>query len=134
MMGKNKLITHSEYDIYICSSLRNHELNTGLCQFLESEQFTVYNPGRDTPQDSSQQAIFETNCNAINNSKIILAVLDYFGKDFGFEIGYARATGKIIVGYLTGELSDNSTMILQAIPDIVSSYQELKKKIVPNKN
>ncbi|MHA1450922.1 MAG: hypothetical protein ACTSP4_16080, partial [Candidatus Hodarchaeales archaeon] len=74
---------------------------------------------------SKPRVIFRTNCQAITDSRVIIAVLDYFGKDFGFEIGFSLARGKTLVGYLSGKLDSDSVMVLQAIPLIVSTFSEL---------
>jgi len=119
------LESQTKYDAYICSSLRNKGINTDLRRFLEDEGLVVYDPGRDTPQNSKPRVIFRTNCQAITDSRVIIAVLDYFGKDFGFEIGFSLARGKTLVGYLSGKLDSDSVMVLQAIPLIVSTFSEL---------
>ncbi|MHA2298770.1 MAG: nucleoside 2-deoxyribosyltransferase [Candidatus Hodarchaeales archaeon] len=115
----------NQNDVYICSSLRNRDLNVDICHYLEQHLFSVYSPGRDTLQSVSSFNLFTANCQAIINARVVVAVLDYFGKDFGFEIGFTHGLGKPIIGYATGKVEDSSLMILQAIPTVVESLDEL---------
>ncbi|MFW9991882.1 MAG: nucleoside 2-deoxyribosyltransferase [Candidatus Odinarchaeota archaeon] len=119
-----------QYDSYICSSLRNRKVNNQICLFLENKQLTVYNPGRDTPQTGDPSVIFSANCQAIEKAKTVIAVLDYFGKDFGFEIGFVHGLNKPVIGFSTGEIEKSSVMILQAIPSIVNTLDELYRAII----
>ena len=121
--------SNDKYDVYICSSLRNGVLNTDLRQFFEKQKIVVYDPGRDTPQNSNPESIFKANCKAITGSRVIVAVLDYFGKDFGFEIGFSHAQGKTLVGFLSGKSDSDSVMVLQAIPLIKTSFEDLLRFI-----
>lgn len=79
--------------LYILSSFKNDLLNKKLVNELERKDLKVYYPKRDTDQNN----FCEENLRAINASNLVIAVLDYTGRDFCFEVGYCVAKSKTIV-------------------------------------
>ena len=108
--------------IYICSALRLKEVNNNITSILEELGYEVYNPCRDT----NQAVFFKDNTTGIKSADYIIAVLDYTGRDFCFEIGYAKALGKIIIPFSTQpvELEQRSMMT-----DTLSNQMNLTKLI-----
>lgn len=80
-------------NIYICSSFKNSIINNEIDKELTELGAIVYLPMRDT----SQNNFYRENLEAIEDAEVIIAVIDYTGKDFCFELGFARALRKIIV-------------------------------------
>ena len=115
--------------IYICSRLKNRVLNRRITQFLESNEFAVHLPERDTPQ-SDPDEIFTGNLNAIRTCDVLLAVLKGGGLDFGFEVGYAFGLGKPILGFLEDASYRDDPMLAGAISKTVSSIEELGDVLV----
>jgi len=140
--------------IYIAAPLfndiersRNHEFTIS----LEKEDFKVYLPQRDgglfyeyieqgfSIQDS-RSYIFKKDIEAIDNSDIILCLLDGRVLDEGmcFELGYGFAKGKICIGYKTDHRTQdkfgNNIMIDCALKQIFNNRNELIKYICTLKN
>jgi len=90
-----------------------------------SLSYGVYYPGTDTDQDN----FYADNTDAIKRSDVIVAVLDYTGRDFCFEVGYALALGKKVIPFSTipVELEERSMMYnhLKSVKDLAQLLQWL---------
>lgn len=111
--------------IYICSPLRLSKLNKTIAEYLKSHGISVYLPEIHTNQSASPDKIFQSNVEAIRNTKIVVAVLKDYGRDFGFEIGYAYGLGKKIIGYAEDERYEADTMIRGALDIVVPTIDSL---------
>ena len=112
-------------DVYICSPLKNAELNQSIAKNLESQGISVFLPEYDTDQTTGPDEIFRSNVEAINNSKIIVAVLKDYGRDFGFELGYTFGMKKKIIGYAEDESYNDDFMIRGALDTIFSTIDRV---------
>ncbi|MFX0203294.1 MAG: nucleoside 2-deoxyribosyltransferase [Candidatus Hodarchaeota archaeon] len=110
--------------VYICSPIKLSELNKSITKALQSHKISVYLPEFHTNQNASPDRIFKSNVEAIRNTTIVVAVLKDYGRDFGFEIGYAYGLGKKIIGYAEDDCYEADTMIRGAI-DIVAPTIDL---------
>jgi len=99
-------------ELYLCSAFRNERLNTHIIAILEKGGYTIYSPARDTEQND----FYLQNLKAIDNSDIVLAVLDYTGRDFCFEIGYAIAKRKDIIPITTNKtITEKRSMLYPSL-------------------
>ncbi len=94
--------------VYLAAPLfseAERDFNRKLRDEIKKIGFEVFLPQEDSNNkyNSSHQAIFEKNIAAINNSDVMVAVLDGADVDSGtaWEIGYAYATGKPVFGLRT---------------------------------
>lgn len=108
-------------DVYICSPLKNAELNQSIAKNLKSHGISVYLPERHTNQTAGPDEIFRSNIEAIKKARIIIAVLKNYGRDFGFEIGFTYGLKKKIIGYAEDESYNDDFMIRGALDTIVST-------------
>lgn len=133
-----------EKTIYLASPLFSHaelEYNRKLRDLLLKKGFSVFLPQEDAEDASverekqNQGTIFETCVAGINSSNIILAVLDGVDVDSGtaWEIGYAYAKGKPIIGLRTDfrSLSDGivNLMVEMTVDALARDEEELTKII-----
>ncbi|MBN2487534.1 MAG: nucleoside 2-deoxyribosyltransferase domain-containing protein [Methanosarcinaceae archaeon] len=99
--------------IYLAGPLfseAEQDFNRKLRDILVKRGFSVFLPQEDSNDTTSmrhaqkQKHVFNKNCKAIDNSDIILAVLDG-GSDVdsgtAWELGYAYAKGKVVLGLKT---------------------------------
>ena len=112
-------------DVYICSPLKNAELNQSIAKNLKSQGISVYLPEWHTDQNSGPDEIFRSNIEAIKKAKVIIAILKDYGKDFGFELGFTYGLKKNIIGYAEDQSYNNDFMIRGALDIIVSSIDQL---------
>lgn len=115
--------------VYICSPLRQFELNRTIAEYLKSHGISVYLPEIHTNQSGSPGKIFQSNVEAIRSTTIVVAVLKDYGKDFGFEIGYAYGLGKKIIGYAEDDHYEADTMIRGALDIVVQTIDLLVARI-----
>lgn len=115
--------------IYICSRLKNGPINRKLTNVLESKKHKVHLPERDTPQFESSDKIFDVNLEAIRRSDIFLAVLRGGGLDFGFEVGYAYAIGKHIIGFTEDDSYKDDPMLARAITRVFYNIKDLEEAL-----
>lgn len=115
-------------NIYICSSLKNWKLNKKLASLLEKNHFTTYLPQRDTNEESFH-TIYTGNLSGIENCDIFLAVTLNHGKDFAFEVGYAKGKGKKIITF--GEINNckSDEMLYEALSKPIKLFPKLLKLI-----
>jgi nucleoside 2-deoxyribosyltransferase len=98
--------------IYICSAYRNTKLNSQITDALESAGLIVYSPGRDTDQSN----FYKQNIAAICAASCVIAVLDYTGRDFCFEIGYTASVGIPIISVSTnGAVVESLSMMTELL-------------------
>lgn len=83
------------------STLAEQRLNDVISSLVVDLGFTCYSPQEKIPPGSSlaPAVIFEENRRAVDESDIILCVLDKPGLGVVFELGYALAQGKTIVAF-----------------------------------
>ena len=91
-------------------SMAEQEFNRKLCNMIVKSGFSVFLPQEDSNDttdmrhEEKQKYIFQQNLKAIDNSDIIVAVLDG-GSDVdsgtAWELGYAFATNKSVLGLKT---------------------------------
>lgn len=95
--------------VYLAAPLfseAERDFNRKLRDEIKKSGFSVFLPQEDSNNvkgDKRQEIIFNKNLNAIEKSDIIVAVVDGTDIDSGtaWEIGYASAKGKPIVGLRT---------------------------------
>ncbi len=131
------------------------ELNKKIAEFLRKLEFVknVFLPQEygllETSDDDAKRKIFDLDLNALKDSDVIVAILDGECLDSGmcFELGYAYALGKPIIGIKTDyrvfsrieelnlmiEKSLYKLIVSQNLEDIkaelVKTLEELKGKI-----
>ena len=99
--------------IYLAGPLfseAEQDFNRKLRDILVKRGFSVFLPQEDSNDTTSmrhaqkQEYVFDKNCKAIDNSDIIVAVLDG-GSDVdsgtAWELGYAYSKGKVVLGLKT---------------------------------
>jgi nucleoside 2-deoxyribosyltransferase len=90
---------------------------------------------RGMPIDAARQLVFEADVNALKRCNHVVAVLDGRTVDEGvaFEIGYARALGKICIGLKTDDRallpSGDNPMILAACHELFGNTIELVDRL-----
>jgi nucleoside 2-deoxyribosyltransferase len=99
--------------IYLCSPHKFPALNEAIIQQLSQAGFLVFHAAKDTDQQMSASEIFKANLELIQKSDIVLAVYKDYGKDFAFEVGYAFALKKRIIG-LDVNANSNDVMPVNA--------------------
>ncbi len=96
-------------NVYLAAPLfseAERDFNRKLRDEIKRAAFSVFLPQEDSNNvkgDKRQEIIFNKNLNAIENSDIIVAVVDGIDIDSGtaWEIGYASAKGKPVIGLRT---------------------------------
>ena len=123
-----------EYDFYFASPFFNPEQverEERMIAHLRRLGFRVFSPKESCHLDAkasqqSREDVFNSNCNAINNSKAVFAVTD--GKDMGtiWEAGYAYGIKKPVI-YFAETLGDNqfNLMLAQSGRDVFTSQDEV---------
>lgn len=117
-------------------SLAERDFNLKLDEFLRENGFETVLPQRDVGEawgaDVSKLEIYKKDLEEIEKADVVVAVLDGPDVDSGtaFEIGYAKAKGKPVVGLKTDvrvfapdEIVNN--MILQSVERIVGDFESL---------
>jgi len=115
--------------VFISSSLKNKELNKKIAEVLEEHGFEVYLPQRDTPQSNDIETVFRANVEGIKKADVVVAVLINYGRDLGFEVGFAYGLGKPIIGLINDESYKEDKMIAGALTDTTKGLDELFYKI-----
>ncbi len=95
--------------VYLAAPLfseAERDFNRKLRDEIKSTGFSVFLPQEDSNNvkgEKRQEIIFNKNLKAIENSDIIVAVVDGIDVDSGtaWEIGYASAKGKPVIGLRT---------------------------------
>ncbi len=105
-------------NIYLCSPNRHLELNKKWVRDLTAAGFDVKCACIDTPQDSEPSEIFRVNTEFIADCTIFVGILKDYGKDFGMEIGFARALRKMMIG-VDYNLDKDDVMVYQAFTVIL---------------
>jgi nucleoside 2-deoxyribosyltransferase len=111
--------------IYLAGPLFTHaelEFNLKIRDMLVEKDFEVFLPQEDTPDEKkehdrhNQACIFQHCVMGIDRSDLVVAVLDGADVDSGtaWEIGYAYAKGKPVIGFRTDfrELSNGNVNLM----------------------
>lgn len=112
------------------------EFNTKLDEFLRKNGFETVLPQRDIGEvwktNVNHRKIYEMDLHAIEKADVVVAVLDGPDVDSGtaFEIGYATAKGKTVIGLKTdtrifAPSEEVNNMILQSVRRIVKDFESL---------
>lgn len=140
-MSKKKLI-------YLAGPLFTHaevEYNCKLRDMLLKKGFSVFLPQEDAEdaleerEKQNQECIFKKCVEGLDNSDLIIAILDGVDVDSGtaWEIGYAYAKGKPVIGLRTDfrSLSDGivNLMVEMAIVGLARDEEELLKIVEKHK-
>lgn len=140
-MSKKKLI-------YLAGPLFTHaevEYNCKLRDMLLRKGFSVFLPQEDAEdaleerEKQNQECIFKKCVEGLDNSDLIIAILDGVDVDSGtaWEIGYAYAKGKPVIGLRTDfrSLSDGivNLMVEMAIVGLARDEEELLKIVEKHK-
>ncbi len=142
---------HKQPRIYIAAALfspSERRLNEELCSLLEA-CYSTYLPQRDgtliesVARNSNQiitaslcKQVYEQDIEAIAKSDILFAVLDGRSLDEGvcIEMGYAKALGKLIVGYKSDVRKPlpwgDNPMVRGCVDVWISSFDELSNWMV----
>jgi nucleoside 2-deoxyribosyltransferase len=112
-------------------SAAEREFNSRLCAELERRGYSVTLPQRDCSGD--REEIFRCCLSEIRRASVVIAVLEGAGCDDGtaFEVGYAFALGKRILGLRTdfrnvGEYGARVNLMLEkACEKLLASEEEL---------
>jgi len=128
--------------IYIAGALfsqAEREFNKKLQQMISEAGFSVFLPQEDASDNQDQRddrnhlSIFNQCLNGLKKSDIVVAVLEGTDVDSGtaWEIGYAYATGKPVIGFRTdfriqtpGERVN--LMIQESLNEYVDNFEALK--------
>lgn len=128
--------------IYLAGPLFTHaelEYNRELKNIMGKKGFSVFLPQEDAEDASAerekqnQECIFKKCLEGLNNSDIVVAVLDGVDVDSGtaWEIGYAFARGKSVIGLRTDfrTLSDGvvNLMVEMSLDTLARDEEELLK-------
>lgn len=132
--------------IYLAGPLfseAEQDFNRKLRDILVKRGFSVFLPQEDSNDTTSmrhaqkQEYVFDKNCKAIDNSDIIVAVLDG-GSDVdsgtAWELGYAYSEGKVVLGLKTdfrtlGSEGTVNLMMEVSLKVLVSDIDELLKAL-----
>ncbi|MEM1688999.1 MAG: nucleoside 2-deoxyribosyltransferase [Candidatus Hadarchaeales archaeon] len=117
-------------------SQAEREFNAKLDELLRKNGFETILPQRDIGEvwktDINYRKIYEMDLRAIEEADVVVAVLDGPDVDSGtaFEIGYATAKGKPVVGLKTdirtfAQMEEVNNMILQSVRKIVKDFESL---------
>jgi nucleoside 2-deoxyribosyltransferase len=128
-------------------SAAEQEFNLKLCGKLENLGREVFLPQRyvaenvDFEKENWQEDVFNVNCQEINKSDLVIAILDGAIVDDGtaWEIGHAFSLSKEIYGLRTdfrivGLEGQVNLMIGQSVEKIFSSVEGLIEFLVENKS
>ncbi|MCX9012600.1 MAG: nucleoside 2-deoxyribosyltransferase [Candidatus Methanoperedens sp.] len=133
-------------NIYLAASLFSEaecEFNHKLRDEIKREGFSVFLPQEDSnnikDKKNRQKIIFDKNLDAIENSDILVAVLDGADVDSGtaWEIGYAYAKGKPVLGLRTdfrtlgiegtvNLMIERSVVLFTSAPELLDRLRTLK--------
>ncbi|MDQ1253090.1 MAG: hypothetical protein QG646_2235 [Euryarchaeota archaeon] len=128
--------------IYLAGPLFTHaelEYNRELKNIMGKKGFSVFLPQEDAEdaaaerEKQNQEYIFKKCLEGLNNSDIVVAVLDGVDVDSGtaWEIGYAFARGKSVIGLRTDfrTLSDGivNLMVEMSLDTLARDEEELLK-------
>jgi nucleoside 2-deoxyribosyltransferase len=128
--------------IYLAGPLFTHaelEYNRELKNIMGKKGFSVFFPQEDAEdavaerEKQNQECIFKKCLEGLNNSDIVVAVLDGVDVDSGtaWEIGYAFARGKSVIGLRTDfrTLSDGivNLMVEMSLDTLARDEEELLK-------
>ena len=134
--------------IYLAAPLFN-DMERGFNERLSAllEPFAkVFLPQRDgklmrdlvrqgVPLEAARQLVFEADVNALKHSNYVVAVLDGRTVDEGvaFEVGFARALGKMCIGLKTDDRtllpSGDNPMIMAGCHELFSNTLELVDRL-----
>lgn len=117
-------------------SQAEREFNAKLDEFLRKNGFETILPQRDIGEvwktEVDYRKIYEMDLRAIEEADVVVAVLDGPDVDSGtaFEIGYATAKGKPVIGLKTdvrtfARMEEVNNMILQSVRKIVRDFESL---------
>ncbi len=131
-------------NVYLAAPLfseAERDFNRKLRDRIQSAGFNVFLPQEDSNNfqgEGRQKIIFDKNLDAIDASNILVAVIDGADIDSGtaWEIGYAYAKGKTILGLRTdfrtlgteGRVNlmiGKSTMLCESISELLSHIKSL---------
>ncbi len=119
-------------------SIAERDFNRRLRDEIKSIGFSVFLPQEDSNNVKSnkrQEIIFNKNLNAIENSDIIVAVVDGIDIDSGtaWEIGYASAKGKPVIGlrtdFRTLGIEGRVNLMIERSVILCTSIQELMNRL-----
>ncbi len=75
--------------VFLCTPHKLGDLNHDLIARIKNCGFEVLCAATHSPQDKHFKEIFDTNVGLIDKSDILVAVLNNYGKDLTWEVGYA---------------------------------------------
>ena len=137
----------ARYRVYLAAPLfsaAERTYNAGLADLLRKNLFDVYLPqdagdDSDTRSDPAQHDLFRKNLQAIDNSDVIVAVIEGADADSGtaWEMGYAFAEGKPVIALRTdfrrvGHHEHVNLMLEQSATIVTSSDYLLAALNSPN--
>lgn len=132
-------ITFSRYRVYLAAPLfsaAERSYNTGIARLLRENFFSVHLP-QDAGDDSAvrgkkeHERLFRLNLAALENSDIVVAVIDGADADSGtsWEMGYAFARGKKVIALRTDfrqvGIDEQVNLMLEHSAGLVSTEKQL---------
>ncbi len=127
--------------VYLAAPLfseAERDFNRKLRDEIKKAGFSVFLPQEDSNNvkgEKRQEIIFNKNLNAIENSDIIVAVVDGTDIDSGtaWEIGYASAKGKPVIGlrtdFRTLGIEGRVNLMIERSVILCTSIQELLNRL-----
>ena len=96
--------TSLRWDLFLGAGLRQAgctQRNSNLIELTESLGMSIFAPGRETRSEPpmSSVEIVAQNCRAIQEACVFVFVPDDAGEGVYYELGFADALGKIVVGF-----------------------------------
>lgn len=133
-----------KYDIYFAAPffcVQEKNFNNEFVSILEKSGLTVFYPARDgiiakgelnsgKDWECISEKVWECDTSAINNSKVVLAILDGRTIDEGvcIEIGFAAAKNKPIIAFNSDDRKvfawGHNPMVLKPIRKFTSTFEE----------
>jgi nucleoside 2-deoxyribosyltransferase len=104
--------------IYICGPFKNKVMLSNIKQDLESRALKVIFPMDNVPDAAPKDYPLRTRDNAIHQidaADVVLVILPRYGMDSSWQIGYATAKKKEIVGLMTPD--DNAESVFHSLWD-----------------
>ncbi|RLI86510.1 MAG: nucleoside 2-deoxyribosyltransferase [Archaeoglobales archaeon] len=136
---------NAELKIFIAApffSQAEKEFNSKIAEFLRDNGFEVWmaqeNPFIASENKEEKRRIFEMDLSALKSCDVVVAVLDGECIDSGtaFELGYAYAIGKPIIGiktdYRTFSPIEELNLMIEVAVRLVkaSTFEELKERLL----
>lgn len=152
----NNKIVKEKFKVYIAGPFFNPEQTNiirGLEKLIDQENLDSFSPSRDSIVVNTQTSktelaeVFNSNCEAIDRSDFVIAVLDYAGTELFFEknskrfpvnipdsgtiweLGYAFAKNKPIIGFYSKNPERINLMLSEGIDAFCMEGKDLSKII-----